>query len=193
MSEEINEELLGEMKRSVPYVAAVLLIVAGYYGVKNYLADRKASASAAVTSAYTTEELEEAVGKYGDTMTGPALKLKLAKKYFDTARYEAALEIYEELSGKTGEAFGDIPTVGKAETLEALGRTEEARKIYEDFAAAKPDNYLALTAKLGAVRCVALGDKETALARLADLKESVKDDETAAARVAALEDVIKRR
>lgn len=193
MSDEINEELLGEIKRSAPYVAAVLLIVAGYYGVKHHLAGRKAAASAAVTAAYTTEELEEAVGSYGDTATGPALKLRLAKKYFDTARYEAALEIYEELCGKTGEAFGDIPAVGKAETLEALGRTDEALKLYEEFAAAKPESYLALTAKLGAVRCVAAGDKEAALEKLAGLKESVKDDETSLARVAALEDVIKRR
>ncbi len=189
---EINEELLAEAKKCVPYVAAAIIVVAGYYGIRNYRAEQREKAAAALTESLTAEELEEAVANYGSGKSGAALKIKLAKKYFDTARYEEALALYEELDGKAGAAFDAIPVVGKAQTLEALARTDEALKIYEEFAAANPDNYLALTAKLGVVRCVAKGDKAAGQAKLAELKESVKDDEASLARVEALEEVINR-
>lgn len=192
MSEGINEELLEDVKKSVPYVAAALIAVAGYYGIRNYRAEQREKAAASLTESITAEEMEEAVANYGGSKTGPALKLKLAKKYFDTARYEEALAVYEELEGNVDEAFADIPVVGKAETLEALGRIDEALQIYDAFAAEKPGNYLALTAKLGSVRCVAKSDKAAALAKLAELKESVKDDEQSKARVEALEEVVTR-
>lgn len=189
---EINEELLEEAKKCVPYVAAAIIVVAGYYGIRNYRAEQREKAAAALTESLTAEELEEAVANYGSGKSGAALKIKLAKKYFDTARYEEALALYEELDGKAGAAFDAIPVVGKAQTLEVLARTDEALKIYEEFAAANPDNYLALTAKLGVVRCVAKGDKAAGQAKLAELKESVKDDEASLARVKALEEVINR-
>lgn len=189
---EINEELLEEAKKCVPYVAAAIIVVAGYYGIRNYRAEQREKAAAALTESLTAEELEEAVANYGSGKSGAALKIKLAKKYFDTARYEEALALYEELDGKAGAAFDAIPVVGKAQTLEALARTDEALKIYEEFAAANPDNYLALTAKLGVVRCVAKGDKAAGQAKLAELKESVKGDEASLARVEALEEVINR-
>ena len=189
---EINEELLEEAKKCVPYVAAAIIVVAGYYGIRNYRAEQREKAASALTESVTAEELEEAVANYGGGKSGAALKIKLAKKYFDTARYEEALALYEELEGKAGEAFDAIPTVGRAQTLEALARTDEALKIYEEFAAGNPDSYLALTAKLGVVRCVAKGDKAAAQAKLAELKESVKDDEAGKARVEALEEVINR-
>ena len=192
MSEELNEELLSEVKRAVPYVLAALVAVAGYYGVKHHLAERRAAASAALTEAYTAEEMEDAVARFGGTKAGDALKIRLAKKYYDTARYEEALALYEELCGKTGAAFADIPEVGRAETLEAMGRTDEAMAIYSAFVADKSGSYLALTANLGAVRCLARSDKAAALEKLAALKEAAQDDDAAKTRIEALEDTVKR-
>ena len=112
------------------------------------------------------------------------LKLRLAKKYFDDGRYEEASSIYDELVAKAPGGYEDIPVVGKAQCLEAQGKYADALAAYEAFAAANPKSFLALTAKLGAVRAIALGgDKE---------KESVKDDELSKARVEAIEDTVRR-
>ena len=69
----------------------------------------------------------------------------------------------------------------------------EAQKAFDDFASANPTNYLALTAQLGAARCIAqAGDKTKALARIDSIKAANKSDEVATARIEAVEDVIKR-
>ena len=193
ITDEINMELLDEVKKSAPYVVAALVVVGAFYGVKNYLAARKVAASAAITNSFTAEEMEEAVAKYGSTDSGSTLKLMLAKKYYDSERYEEALEQYEGLIGKVDAAFADIPLVGKAQTLEALGKIDEAMSAYDDFAKTNPNSFLALSAQLGVVRCVATKDKEDALKRLGELKELVKDDPAKTARVEALTDVITRK
>ena len=189
----MNEELMQEIKSTLPWLVVAALAVAGYYGVKNYLENRKVESSSALVASYTTDEFEGAVAKFGATDAGGALKLKLAKKYYDDARYEEAIALYDELSAKAPEGFAEIPVVGKAQCLEAQGKASEALAAYEAFVAANPKSVLALTAQLGAARSLALGgDKEKALAKIAEIKESVKDDPAAKARVEAAEDVIRR-
>ena len=189
----MNEELLQEIKSTLPWLVVAALAVGGYYGVKNYLENRRIESSGALVSAYTTDDFEGAVQKFGSTDAGGALKLRLAKKYYDDGRYEEAVEIYDALAKDAPEGYADIPAVGKAECLEAQGKYVEALAAYEAFAEANPKSFLSLTAKLGAARAVALGgDKEKALAKLAELKESVKDDAMAKARVESVEDTVKR-
>ena len=190
----LAEDFVKEIRATIPWLLAAAVVVAGYYGVKNYMASRRAAASEALVNAYTAEELEEAVTKFGGSDAGGALKLRLAKKYFDAGRYQEALDQYTALSGdKAPDGFADIPEVGKAQCLEALGSYAEALAAYEAFAEANPSSYLALTAKLGSARVLALsGDREKALQRLAEIKESVKGDAVSEARVDATEDCIKR-
>ena len=189
----MNEEIIQEIKSTIPWFIVAALVVAGYYGIKNYRENRRVEASTALVASYTTEEFETAVSKFGSSDAGGALKLRLAKKYFDDARYDEALGLYEELSAKAPEGFAEIPAVGKAQCLEAQGKAAEALAAYEAFAEANPKSCLALTAKLGAVRAIALGgDKEKALAKAAELKESVKDDPASKARVEQIEDTVKR-
>ena len=190
----LADDFVREVKATIPWLLAAVIVVAGYYGVKNYLAARKAAASEAFVSAYTTEELEEAVSKFGGSDAGGALKLRLAKKYFDGARYQEAMDLYASVSGdKAPDGFADIPEVGKAQCLEALGNYADALAAYESFAETNPDSYLALSAKLGSVRVLAqLGEKDKALARLAEIKASVKGDSLSESRVDAVEDCVKR-
>lgn len=190
----LAEDFVKEIRATIPWLLAAALVVAGYYGVKNYMAARRAAASEALVNAYTAEELEEAVTKFGGSDAGGALKLRLAKKYYDAGRYQEALDLYTALSGdKAPDGFADIPEVGKAQCQEALGSYAEALAAYEAFAEANPSSYLALTAKLGSARVLALsGDREKALQRLAEIKESVKGDAVSEARVDATEDCIKR-
>ena len=180
-------------KSTVIWLLVAAIAVGGWYGWKNHKAAVKAAASDALVSAYTTEEIEDAVSKFSGSATEGALKLRLAKSYFDAGRYEEALAQYESLEGKAPDGFADIPVVGKAQCLEALGKFDEAAKAFDAFAEASPKNYLTLTAQLGAARCFAqAGDKKKALARIDALKSANKEDGIEKARIEATEQVIKR-
>lgn len=180
-------------KSTVIWLLVAAIAVGGWYGWKNHKAAVKAAASDALVSAYTTEEIEDAVAKFSGSAAEGALKLRLAKSYYDAGRYEEALAQYETLIGNAPDGFADIPVVGKAQCLEALGKFDEAAKAFDAFAEANPKNYLALTAQLGAARCfVQTGDKKKALARIDALKAANKDDELSKARIEATEGVIKR-
>ena len=180
-------------KSTVIWLLVAAIAVGGYYGWKNHRAAVKAAAADALVSAYTTEEIEDAVSKFSGSATAGALKIRLAKSYFDAGRYDEALAQYEALDGKTPDGFADIPAVGKAQCLEAQGKFAEAQKAFEAFAEANPKSCLKLTAQLGAVRCLAqAGDKKSALARVETLKAEVKGDEISKARVEATESLVKR-
>ena len=180
-------------KSTVIWLLVAVIAVGGYYDWKNHRAAVKAAASDALVNAYTTEEIEDAVSKYSGSAAAGALKLRLAKSYFDAGRYEEALSQYEALEGKAPDGFADIPVVGKAQCLEALGKFAEAQKAFDAFAAASPKNYLTLTAQLGAARCLAeAGDKKAALARIDALKAANGDEGIEKARIEATESTIKR-
>lgn len=189
-------------KQTLAIVAAAAVVVAGYYGVKNWRqAQREAAGSALMEAAMggdSVESLESAVAAHGSSASGPALKLRLAKAYYDAGQYDDksyqnALEIYTELDGKAPDGFAEVPKLGIAACLEGLGRTEEAQKAYDEFVEALPESPYALQAKLGSARCTALaGDKAKALEKLAALKDEVKDDDASLALVETAEDVVKR-
>lgn len=180
-------------KQTLVWLVVAAVAVGGWYGWKHHKAATKAAASDALVSAYTTEEIEDAVAKFGSSATGGALKLRLAKSYFDAARYEEACAQYEALIGNAPDGFADVPVVGKAQCLEALGKFEEAAKAFDAFVEANPTNYLTLTAQLGAARCVAQGgDKKKALERIEVLKAANKDDDFVKSRIEATEVLIKR-
>lgn len=180
-------------KQTLAIVLVALLAVGGWYGWKGYCKSAENAASAALSSAYTVEELEEAVERFGSRPVGGALKLRLAKSYFDAGRYEEALAQYEALVGASPDGLADIPVVGKAHCLEALGRHADAAAAFDAFAEANPTNYLALTAQLGAARAYAQsGDKKKALARIEALKAANKGKEAETARIEATESAVKR-
>ena len=180
-------------KKTVAVLALAALAAGGWYGWKAWDARVRARAADALLSAYSVEELESAVADYGSTPSGKALRQRLAKSYFDASRYEEAPAIYDGLKAAPVDGFEDVPAVGRAECLEALGRREEAKKEYEAFAEAKPKSIFALTAKIGAARCAAqLGSKDKAVA---DLEVMLKAEGTNEAVKAILEkaiDVVKR-
>lgn len=180
-------------KQTLACCIAAAIAIGGWYGYKNYRAVRNAAASDSVATANTTAEIEEAVGKFSGMPVEKVQRLRLAKKYFDDARYDESLATYEALMADAPEGFGDVPVVGKAQCLEALGRYAEAQKAFDTFVAASPKHYLTLTAQLGSLRCQCEGgDKKGALDRAAALKEALKDDAMAKARIESTEELIKR-
>ena len=192
MNEEL-EQLIQEVKSILPWLLAAGIVVAGYHGVRKYMADKRAAAAEAVSNAYTTEELEDAAAKFKGTKTEGVLRLRLAKSYFDSANYDSALEIYESLEGKAPDGFEGGPAVGKAQCLEALGQFDEARAAFDAFAEANEKSFLALTAKLGSARCIAqAGDRAKAIETLEALKATVGDDELSKSRVESTLQIVKR-
>lgn len=182
-------------KSTVVILLVAALCVAGFYGYRHYRAAERAAASEAVASAFSMEELEDAVAKYAGKPTEGVLKLRLARSYFDAEHFDTALETYEALAGKEPQGFEGVAAVGRAQCLEALKRYDEAMLAYDEFAQAvqNGDSPLRLTAQLGVARCVALkGDSKSALEKLAELKVSVGDDEIAKARIESAEDLVKR-
>ena len=200
MTPRINPEFIPLIewweKDGKEYVTGLLIaavLVGGWYGWKHHRASERAAASAAIAEATAPADLEEAVAKFSGSAAEPALEIKLAKSYYDDGRYDEALARYEEMSGKVPPEFADIPVVGKAMCLEALKKFPEALEAFDGFAEANPKSYLALTAKLGAARCVAeSGDSAKALERIEALKKECEGDDVAKSRVEAAENAIKR-
>ncbi|MBO6167498.1 MAG: tetratricopeptide repeat protein [Kiritimatiellae bacterium] len=180
-------------KQTLAIVAAAAVVVLGYQGVKNWREAKRIAGADALMTAESVEELESAVASYGNGPSGAALKMRLAKAYYDAGSYESAAELYGELSGKAHAAFADIPELGLAECLEAQGKTSEAVEAYNAFVEARPESPYALQAKIGAARATALGgDKAKALEMLGALKKSVEADDAAVALVETAEDIVKR-
>jgi len=170
-------------KQTVAVVAVVGLAVLGWQGWKGWKENRRLSASQALMTSATSDDFESALEKYGSTQSAASIRVCLAQKLYSAGRYEEALAEYEKLlpEGAAPDGFADVPVVGKAQCLEALGRLEEAKKAYSDFAEAKPKSYLALTATIGVARCVAqLGDKAKAVESLEAAKAALKDDDETA-------------
>lgn len=188
----MNEDLLKELKSTLPWLLVAALAVGGYYGFKNYRAQRSRAAAEAYVAAESVESLEVATADFAKSKVGFALKVKLAKAYYDAGRYQEALDLYRELKVNPPPSFAGIGEVGAAEALEGLGKYDEALSAYGDFAENNAEHPLVLTAKLGAARVTALkGDKTKALAMISALGEST-DNEEDKARVTQLEDLVKR-
>jgi tetratricopeptide (TPR) repeat protein len=180
-------------KQTVIWCLIAAIAVGGWYGWKNYRASVKNAASEALISAMTTDELETAAAKFSSSDAAASIKIRLAKSYYDGGRYNEAMAVYTELDGATPAAFADIPKVGKAQCLEALGKFADAAKAFDDYAEANPNSYLTLTAQLGAARSYAqLGDKKKAVSRLDALKAANKDDSLALARIEATLELVNR-
>lgn len=180
-------------KQLVLMLAVGLAAFGGWKYWQYHTASVKAAASDALVTSLTTEELEDAVSKYAGKAAGGALKLRLAKSYFDGGRYEEALSQYEALHSNPPKGFEEIPAVGRAQCLEALGKFEEAQKAFDAFGEGNPKGYLTLTAQLGAARCLCQkGDSKAALARIDALKAANKGESMAIARIEAVESSIKR-
>ena len=114
-------------KQTLAIVCAVAVIAAGWYGVKGWREARAAAAGDALLNAESVEELEAAVASYGSSKTGPALKLRLAKAYFDARNFQSAADTYAELQGKAPAGFDDVPYLGAAECLEGGLESGRAR------------------------------------------------------------------
>jgi predicted negative regulator of RcsB-dependent stress response len=174
---------------------AVILVV-GIIGGKQYYASKVATANQELLKATTTEELETLVGNYGSWKVGNAARLRLAKSYYDSEKYEEALGVYETCISKGAPAgFEEVAVLGRAICLEAIGneRLDDAMKAYTDFIAKYPNHFLATQANMGQARILALkGKKDEATKLLETLKAEKNKDPMAELAITQLQGVIAR-
>ena len=162
-----------EGRSTVTYLLVAAVCVAGWYAFKNWKASRAAAANTALVNAFTTDELEEAVAKFGGSSTGAALKMRLAKSYLDGERWEEAEKTYADYiaAAKPDDPFAALAQLGHAYALEGSGKVSEARQEYERLSA-ETNLPVHATAALGVARCMALGgDKDGALKKLEALDD----------------------
>lgn len=185
-------------KEAVVTLSVAALVAIGVFAYKMRAQSRRDAAADALAAAVnaslvaqldasspsamqSVQDIRAAIEARPDAKSAPVMKLMLAAASFakhDEAGVKGALEIYESLSvpGATPGAYADIPKVGRAQCLEALGKFDEAFAAFNEFAAENPKSFLALGAKLGAARALAQsGKKDEAVARLEALKKDVKD------------------
>jgi tetratricopeptide (TPR) repeat protein len=158
--------------RMLTTAAIVVIAVSSTVIYLRYRSSRAAEAATATATARSLDELESAVDRYGSTPAGTASHLRLAKAYFDAAKYEDALRTYDTFIQKhSSHPFIEVAKLGRAQALEGLSRSAEALEIYRTFRAANRTHYLAPTAWMGEARCLALlGQKAEAKALLDDLR-----------------------
>ena len=154
-----------EGRSTLTYLLVAAVCVAGWYAFKNWKAGRTAAANNALVNAFTADELEEAVAKFGGGDTGPALKLRLGKSYLAAERWEEAEKLYGDYvaSAAGDDPFVQLARLGHAYALEGSGKYDEAGREFDGLAA-ETNLPVHAAAALGSARCLALkGDKEGAL------------------------------
>ena len=180
--------------KSLITAAAVALVAVGILGYMQFQKGKIADANIELTQANSVEELEGVVAKYGSLKPGNAARIRLAKAYYDASKYEDALATYEECETKgVPKGFEDIVTLGRAHSLEALEKSDEALAIYKSFADNKKESYLYPQAVMGLARVLTLqGKKDEAKKLLEDLKAEKTDETAWEMAIASLEEIIDR-
>lgn len=175
--------------------AIVVGVIAGSgFGARFYWKNLNANANKDFMQAQNAEDFEVLIRKYSMTPVAQAARLRLAKTYFDTAKYEDALTTYDAVLKKGApKGFDEIAQLGRAYTLEALNNTEAAMKAYTDFIAQHGTHFLAPQAKIGVARVLALqGKKDDAKKALENLKAEKTGDAAWEMAIAQVESLVTR-
>ena len=175
--------------------ACVVIVCVAVFGFRQYRAGKIAMANQELLQAQSVEDLEAAVNKYGNMKAGQAIRLRLAKAYFDAGKYEASLGAYDAYLSKESaqEGFADIARVGRACALEGLERYDEALAAFRAFQKDYPESFLIRQAQFGEARVLCLsGKKDEASKFLENLKAKVTGKTNDELAIANLQDVIAR-
>lgn len=173
----------------------IAIILAGsVIGGMQYYKSSVATANKELLKANTTEELEALVHNYSRWKVGNTARLRLAKSYYDTGKYEEALGAYDTCISKGAPVgFAEVAVMGRAVCFEALNRLDEAMKAYEAFIKDNSSHFLVTQAKMGQARVLALqGKKDEAKKLLETLKAEKNNDPMAEMAIVQLQGVIAR-
>jgi predicted negative regulator of RcsB-dependent stress response len=180
--------------QTVITLVIIVIVVGGFYGVRSYRQGKITEANRSLISAGSLEELEAAVAKSGGTKAGNAIRLRLAKAYYDAEKYEDALNTYKAcLARKAPDGFKEIAELGVAVSLEGMKDYDKALAAYQAFEKGHADHFLIPQATMGVARVTALkGDKAGAKKILENLKARATGKTLLESQIAQLDSVIDR-
>lgn len=178
--------------QTVVMLAIIIVVIGGFYGVRSYRQGKITEANRSLISANSLEELEAAVAKSGGTKAGNAIRLRLAKAYYDAEKYEEALNTYKAcIAHKAPEGFAEIAELGEAVSLEGMKDYDKALAAFQAFAANHAKHFLAPQASMGVARIMALkGDKAGAKKLLEELKARMTGKTLMESQIAQLDSII---
>lgn len=165
--------------KTVAIAGAVLAVAAGIVFYCAHRQQEQNTAVAALNSASTAEDYEAILS--GNAPAAAAAQLPLARGLYSAGDYEKALAAYDAALDDLDEpAFRDVAALGRACTLEAMGRLDEALAAVEalekTFPAEGPVHFLTSECLLAKARILCQkGDKAAAKAALKPLLEAAED------------------
>lgn len=149
---------------------AILALVVGFQQFTRWREKSAERAMSAFDQARTPEALEEIIAADKSSAVTPLARLRLAGVYYSTEKYDLAQSAYEAFLKKNAKhPLADIAKVGLAHCLEAQGKVAEAAAAFGAFADARPDSFLAATARLGQGRNLILAGSHDEGKRILDL------------------------
>lgn len=199
--ENLPEELLplydwwkANSQHVIITAAAAIVIIGGVFAFKQYSDNKTTGANQELLRATSLDELEGAVAKYGSTKAGNAIRLRLAKAYYDASKYEEARDAYDMCIRKGAPAgFKEVAELGRAHALEGLGRLDDAMAAYTAFEKKHAEHFLQPQAVMGAARVLTLqGKKDEAKKRLENLKAQKTGDAAWEMAIANLDGIVDR-
>lgn len=199
--ENMPEELLplydwwqANGRQAVVGVVIVAVLATGITAWKHWHTSNTTKANQELLKATSVDELESAVAQYGSTRAGNAARVRLAKSFFDSAKYEDAFNTYDAcLSKGAPQGFKEVVELGRAHSLEALNRLDEAMSAYQQFEKSHAEHFLLPKAIMGQARVLTLqGNKEEALRLLENLKARKTGATAWEMEITNLEGIVKR-
>lgn len=132
-----------------------LAIVLGLGAWRNYKQTSAERAAALLSSAASTEQLQQILAQHADSPSAPIAMLALSAQAFAGGQYELAQSTYTQFEQKyPRHPMKESAQLGKAQCLEAMKQYDQALEAFSAFITANSRHFLLPMAVLGKGRCL---------------------------------------
>jgi tetratricopeptide (TPR) repeat protein len=142
-------------------IASVILLVAGVCGLVGYRIqqDKKEElANERFAAAHTPDEWKAVAATFPGSNAAVLSEFAIASQAFDAGNWDAATAAYQEiLEHYVTSPFIPSAFIGKASVLEAMGKRQDALKVYESVVGLYPKTFEAPHAQFAAARIYETG------------------------------------
>ena len=154
---ELKELINKHGKNALTAFLVVLIGVMGAYLYTSKKAARAVEASVKMSEVKSVTDLETVVANYDGTQAAQTALIALAKQYYESGNYDAAMSKYDEfLSKYPDNELASTAQLGRIFCIEARNNAtafNEAATAYAAFAQKHPKSFLCPQAVLGEARC----------------------------------------
>lgn len=145
-------------------LAAVAILILGWNAYNNFRASKRAELAEQLFTATSPEQLQQLATGNADAPVAPMALLLAASRWYDGGQFETAETIFGQFSERyPTHSLRPYAAFGRAQSLEAARRYDQANEAYAELIQAHPDHLLAGQATLGRARCLeAMGNTDGA-------------------------------